>query len=198
MKPIEEFKTQEELNECLKWWQSKLFLDSWIIKAKICEPCDFSVEGRGGENSMVFENKESAIRILDKKYFPDDAIAIYCAEHVLVHELLHCKYNFLLNKGTFESVYVDVMEHQLLEEMAKTLIMAKYNLDFDYFKSGNEGPNGILLDDSMADWIKSARLEVKSHATTDNPMQLFDENGKLVLDSQMISEAICKAMTCGH
>ena len=135
MKPIEEFKTQEELNECLKWWQSKLFLDSWIIKAKICEPCDFSVEGRAGENSMVFENKESMIRILDKKYFPDDAIAIYCAEQVLIHELLHCKYNFLLNKGTFESVYVDVMEHQLLEEMAKTLIMAKYNLDFDYFKN---------------------------------------------------------------
>jgi hypothetical protein len=134
-KPMEEFKTQEELNECLKWWKDKLFLNDWIIKAKLCAPDDFAVDGRMGENSMVFENKESMIRILEKQYYPNDAIAIYCAEQTLVHELLHCKYNFLQNKGTYESIYVDVVEHQSLEQMAKSLIMAKYNLDFDYFRS---------------------------------------------------------------
>lgn len=131
----EVFNSKEELNECLKLWQEKLFLTDWIIKARICEPCDFNDEGNMGENSFDMVNKCCVIRILDKKYY-GDRIMKYCAEKVLVHELLHCKYNWLANEGSYEGKYVDVMEHGLLEQMAKSLIMAKYNLSLDYFDNG--------------------------------------------------------------
>ena len=52
----------------------------------------------------------------------------------LVHELLHCKYDWMGNQGgTYEGVYLDATEHQKLEEMAKSLIMAKYGVGYDYF-----------------------------------------------------------------
>lgn len=132
----EVFNTKEELNECMKWWQEKLFLTDWIIKARICEPCDFKDEGNMGENSFDMVNKCCIIRILDKKYYGNDRIMRYCAEKVLVHELLHLKYNWIANEGSYEGKYVDVMEHGLLEQMAKSLIMAKYNLTLDYFENG--------------------------------------------------------------
>lgn len=131
----EVFNSKEELNECLKWWQEKLFLTDWIIKARICEPCDFEDDGNMGENSFDMVNKCCVIQILDKKYY-GDRIMKYCAEKVLIHELLHLKYNWIENEGSYEGKYVDVMEHGLLEQMAKSLIMAKYNLTLDYFNNG--------------------------------------------------------------
>lgn len=131
----EVFNSKEELTACLKWWQEKLFLTDWIIKAKICEPCDFNDDGNLGENSFDMVNKCCVIRILDKKYY-GDRIMKYCAEKVLVHELLHCKYNWLSNDSSYEGKYVDVVEHGLLEQMAKSLIMAKYDLGLDYFADG--------------------------------------------------------------
>lgn len=130
----EVFNSKEELKTCLKWWQEKLFLADWIIKASICEPCDFDNEGNMGENSFDMVNKCCVIRILDKKYY-GNRIMKYCAEKVLVHELLHLKYNWIANESTYEGKYVDVMEHGLLEQMAKSLIMAKYNLNLDYFSN---------------------------------------------------------------
>lgn len=135
MKIIEVFKSKEELNECLKWWQDKLFLTDWIIKARISEPCDFIKEECCGENEFDMVNRCCVIRILDPKYY-GDRIMKYCAEKVLVHELLHCKYNWLANEGSYEGKYVDVTEHGLLEQMAKSLVMAKYNLSLDYFENG--------------------------------------------------------------
>lgn len=125
----EVFNSKEELNACLKWWKEKLFLTDWIIKAKICEPCNFIDEGNMGENSFDMVNKCCVIRILDKKYYGNDRIMKYCAEKVLVHELLHCKYNWIANESCYEGKYVDVMEHGLLEQMAK------YDLSFDYFNN---------------------------------------------------------------
>ena len=49
-------------------------------------------------------------------------------------EVLHCKYNWIANNDSYEGKYVDVMEHSLLEQMAKSLIMTKYDLSLDYFK----------------------------------------------------------------
>lgn len=130
----EVFNSEEELNECLKWWQEKLFLTDWVIKVRISEPCDFITEGSVGENEFDMVNKCCVIRILDQKYY-GDRIMKYCAEKVLVHELLHCKYNWLAYEESYEGKYVDVMEHGLLEQMAKSLIMAKYDLSFDYFEN---------------------------------------------------------------
>ena len=130
--PIDVFENQEQLNQSLKEWQSRLFLDDWIIKAYICEPHEFITPESQGENEFQIVNKCSVIRILDKKYY-GERIQKYCAELILVHELLHCKYNWLKDNGTYEGKYLDTMEHSLLEQMAKSLIMAKYGVGLDYF-----------------------------------------------------------------
>lgn len=130
--PIDKYTCQDELNQSLKEWQSRLFLDDWIIKTNICEPTDFIVQGRSGENEFQIVNRCCVIRIIDPKYY-GDRIMKYCAELILVHELLHCKYNWLKDDGTYEGKYFDTMDHALLEQMAKSLIMAKYGVGLDYF-----------------------------------------------------------------
>lgn len=131
-KPIEVFENQEQLNQSLKEWQNRLFLNDWIIKAYICEPHDFKEINVCGENEFDMTNKCCVIRILDPKYY-GERIMKYCAEKILVHELLHCKYNWIDNNDTYEGTYLDVSEHGLLEQMAKSLIMAKYGIGLDYF-----------------------------------------------------------------
>lgn len=89
-----------------------------------------------GINSMNFVSKEAVIKI---SKFPKEERKTFIAkvydEHTLVHELLHCKYNFLECSGSYESTYVDTLDPQQLEELAKTLIMVKYNLPFNWFNN---------------------------------------------------------------
>ena len=139
MEVKEVFKSKKELNDCLKWWQEKLFLTDWIIRAKIVSPDEFnSGTDIVGENTYDPTIKCSIIRIIDPKYYDYNNVMKYCAEKTLVHELLHCKYNWCNSDHTYEARYVDIIEHSLLEQMAKTLIMAKYDLPFDYFIESQE------------------------------------------------------------
>lgn len=134
MRPIEIFSSQDQIDECVKWWQEKLFLTNWIVKAEICPPDEFKVAESVGENVFDMVNQSCVIRILKPEFY-GERIMRYCAEKVLVHELLHCKYNWIYNESSYEGKYVDTIEHGLLEQMAKSLIMAKYNLTLNYFKS---------------------------------------------------------------
>jgi hypothetical protein len=130
--PIEEFTNQIMLDACLSSWQKTLFLNDWIIKASVVKPDEFIEENVCGENEFDMVNKSCVIRIMDKKYY-GERIMKYCAEKILVHELLHCKYNWLCPPNTLEGKYFDTLEHGLLEQMSKSLIMAKYGLGLDYF-----------------------------------------------------------------
>lgn len=85
------------------------------------------------QNGARKEELTSISGVLDKKYY-GDRIMKYCAEIILVHELLHCKMNWISNNDTYEGKYFDTVEHALLEQMAKSLIMAKYNVGLEYFK----------------------------------------------------------------
>lgn len=134
MRPIEIFSSQDQIDECAKWWQEKLFLTNWIVKVKICPPDEFKGAESVGENEFDMVNQSCVIRILKPEFY-GDRIMRYCAEKTLVHELLHCKYNWIYNESSYEGKYVDTMEHGFLEQMAKSLIMAKYNLTLNYFKS---------------------------------------------------------------
>lgn len=127
------FENQDELNEYLNYWKNILFLTDWIIVAKIVEPNDID-EGNVGQNNFNIVNRESVIRILAPKYEDEQAITKYCVEKILIHELLHLKYNILEPQGTYESTFLDVMEHSLLEQMAKSLIMARYGVGLDFFE----------------------------------------------------------------
>lgn len=136
--PIEEFENQEQLDKCLSYWKEKLGLQNWLIKARVVKQEDFELDGCSGENSFVYESRTSDIHIIRKEDFPEDTVERYCAESILVHELLHCMYCYLNFKGkygkkSYEIKYLKVNEHQKLDSMSKTLVMVKYNLPLEYF-----------------------------------------------------------------
>ena len=134
MSPVCVFESQSQLDETLYYWQNKLFLNDWIITAEVASLREIGLDDRCGENELDVEGKVSHIRILSADDFPDDYRLKICQEKILVHELLHCKLNLLSPDDSFESRFYDMFDHQRLEELAKTLIMVKYNLHFNWFR----------------------------------------------------------------
>jgi hypothetical protein len=138
-KPIDIFENAEQLEKCLREWQHVLFLDGWLIIAHIEDEIIDSdgevVKDAAGFNTFVFESSQANIQLLSKQSYEDNGnIFKHCMEKDLIHELLHCKYAWMSNPNQhYEMVYLEAKEHQILEEMAKSLIMAKYGVDYDYF-----------------------------------------------------------------
>lgn len=130
--PIIEFQSDEEMVECLQEWQTRLFLDDWIIKI-MRVPVDQMPEEAVGWNDFCIENKSAVIRLVIPNEDISSRIVKYSQEKTLVHELLHCKYNFMRPPDTYEARYLDTVEHGLLEQMAKSLVMAKYRIGLDWF-----------------------------------------------------------------
>ena len=136
--PVIEFESQEQINQYLDYWKDVLFLNDWIIKCSVTKVPLTSQDGTPLGGCIEFQvcNKCGTIKI----YSPsdkdkEDIIVKHCEEETMVHELLHCKYNWIKTDDSIESIYFDTMEHSLLEQMAKSLIMAKYNLKFSWFKN---------------------------------------------------------------
>ena len=135
MMPIMEFTSLKQAYDCLNYWQEKLFLQDWTIKIILASPEDMNLKEVCGENIYQIENKCCVIKILRPEYY-GDRITKYCAEAILVHELLHCLYNWVeRDYNSIEVAYYDILEHARLEQMAKSLLMVKYNLSFDWFKN---------------------------------------------------------------
>lgn len=138
-KPIEVFLSQEQLDDCLKWWQHRLYLDGWIIKARVVNTITDvdgnEVDSAVGYNQLAYAVSQSYIQILSEDGFNrlNPICTHICMEQVLVHELLHCIYNWIEGNESYEGIYLMGKEHQQIEQMAKSFIMAKYNLDYDYF-----------------------------------------------------------------
>ena len=134
--PIIRFESEEHLYASLKEWQDRLFLNDWIIKVSIVDEI-YNDEGEQlqGQNSFQVDNKACHIKLLKPNEDAETRIVKFCQEVTLVHELLHCKYNWCQAPTSHEGVYYDVSEHALIEQMAKSLIMAKYNLPFEWFKN---------------------------------------------------------------
>lgn len=133
--PIMEFTTDRQLQACIEEWKNKLFLQDWIIKGKLVEELyDADDQELAGKNSFQIVNKCCLIQIVKANEDNKSRLVKYCAEAILVHELLHCKYNWLSkDSDSIESAYYDTLEHSLIEQMAKSLIMTKYDLPFDWF-----------------------------------------------------------------
>lgn len=133
--PIMEFTSTEQAQECLKEWQERLFLSDWTLKVKLTSPEEMKFEDNCGENEFQMVNRCGVIRILRKEFYGDRIIK-YCAEKTLIHELLHCKYNWVERAyDSIEVAYYDTLEHSLIEQMAKSLLMAKYDLPFSWFNN---------------------------------------------------------------
>lgn len=131
MKFKEYFDTSEELYECFEKWQPRLGLSDWNIGIALVEPKDMEDE-RAGESNVQWVNKCGTISILKKEYMPKDMLIRQPHESTLIHEMLHFKF-FEAEPNSFESFYFDTMTHQLLEELAKALFLAEYNLPPKWF-----------------------------------------------------------------
>ena len=126
MQPIERFKDINQAVELLNEWKQRLGLFDWIIKVKLVEPHELS-EDSDGECEYIKIIKSAVIRILRPKYYGDRIIK-YCAEKILVHELLHCKLAMFGDDDGIEPLL-----HQTLDDIARALICAKYGITHDWF-----------------------------------------------------------------
>lgn len=134
MTPIIIFKNQKQAYEYLFYWRNLLGLQNWIISINLLynEPCIAPNWGRStnwramhvGEINIPMP-KPRQINTFPMRYVQED---------ILVHELMH----FLLpgiksEYDTTESDYYSKETHATLESIAKSLIMARYRLPFEYF-----------------------------------------------------------------
>lgn len=132
--PICEFKSQEELNRTLRYWQHVLHLDHWCIKARMTDKklLDDASNELCGLTQLVAENCEALIDISSN--VDETSFMKRCDEHTLVHELLHCVSLLAQNtEPTIEELFYNTMEHRKIEMMAKSLIMARYDVDLAWF-----------------------------------------------------------------
>ena len=114
-----------ELN-LLEEWQERLGLQDWVIALRYnCKESDMQLDNVDGETEWSTSTKDAIIRILDPKEY-GDRIENFDFEKVLVHELLHLKFAILdCEKGTYESKVMEVVRHQLIDDLARALVMAK-------------------------------------------------------------------------
>lgn len=124
--------TEEELLELSKEWQNRLLLSNWIIGFALVSSRELSNIEFAGESNVQWVNRCGTVSILRKEDIPQDMLMKQPMEMTLIHELLHFKFMGFDNTS-LEGCYWNEKQHQLLEDMAKALYMAKYNLKTDWF-----------------------------------------------------------------
>jgi hypothetical protein len=133
--PILEFDDDDIATECLKEWQDRLYLNDWIISFNPHVLPDDDTDYYG-QAVLNYVNKTATINIIKPTMKFKCKLTKFCAEHCLVHELLHLKYDMPEDKE-FLSLYFEHEQHMLLEQMSRSLIMVKYNLSRSWFDNVN-------------------------------------------------------------
>ena len=111
----------------LNEWQERLGLQDWAIVLRYnCKFSDLDTEDSIGETLWSNTIKNATIRIVSKEEYGNDRTLPYDFEKTLVHELLHIKFGLIdiMNNG-YESKVVDELRHQLIDDLARALVMAK-------------------------------------------------------------------------
>lgn len=134
--PIKEYISQKQLEQSLREWQERLFLTDWIIRIAQRDLVDMN--DRAGEIDFCYEKHSAFIYLTKTCEKTRNMIMKTYQEQTLVHELLHLKMNYINNLDTYEGKMVEIQEHALVEQLAKSLIMAKYNLSFDWFYNDDD------------------------------------------------------------
>ena len=132
-KPKMYIDTEEELLKLAKEWQSKLFLNDWLIGFSLATCREMSCIDWAGESDAQYVNRCGTVMLLRKEDMPENMLIKQPMELVLIHELLHFKF-VTFETNTIEGYYWNEKQHQLLEDIAKSLYMAKYNLDLEWFR----------------------------------------------------------------
>ena len=134
--PKMQFNNLAEMEKYMRRGQHILGLDHWYIEPRLVEELkDSDGEECWGLNVHEQVNRVAVVSVRKfRKGDDDQAPKKYCAEQILVHELLHCHYNWLQKDyKDHAAAFYDVKDHQQLELMAEALILAKYNLTRDFF-----------------------------------------------------------------
>jgi hypothetical protein len=131
-KPIEKFDNIKQAIACMEEWKERLGLHEWIIKLHFAEQGEMQINDSDGNVEYTFILKTARIDILKPQYF-GRRIMKYCAERILVHELLHLVFSYI-EKDDGE---LNKMTHQILEDMAMALICTKYGIDNKWFENIN-------------------------------------------------------------
>ena len=137
--PIMKFNDLEEANKWLDYYKEKLFLQDWNIKLTI-EPGNDDSD-TGAQVTYHSPEKEAIITIFrHSEKYNKDSVSKVCETHLLLHELFHIKldlpYDYYDNgKDTIEKREFYNNNHQLVDSMAKSVLMIQYNLDFSWFKN---------------------------------------------------------------
>jgi len=130
--PIIEFENIEKAKECLQQWKCRLFLDDWIIRLKFGHV-------KGGVGLIEYEPViKTAIITLEQssKEEQGNRCSKYSQECILVHELLHIVFDMpRMESIRLEDVEFHILQHQKTEFMARSLIMAKYGVEKDWFRN---------------------------------------------------------------
>lgn len=110
------------MDKLLKEWQKRLDLSDWVIGLRVdCPICNFNLDNCAGECEYDLVHKCAVIRLIREHEY-GDRILPYDKEKTLVHELLHIKFALIDNSG---NDIVDRYIHQLIEDMAKSLVRTK-------------------------------------------------------------------------
>ena len=132
--PIIEFENIEQACACLEEWKARLFLSDWIVKIVLCDADEMSLQDVSGECEWNYGCHSAVIRIL--KDPPKDRIIKVAHEVTLVHELLHMKIIYdMCDEDTIQGQYWRDQQHNLIDQIARSLIMAKYGVDFSWFRN---------------------------------------------------------------
>lgn len=123
------------LQDSLEWWKKVLHLQNWCIKAVLTDE-KLEVDGKAvhGRNTTEYLKCESFIEISTVEYAGE--YTKHCEELTLVHELLHCAMPLFCNdddSATMRDAWVELLEHQRIDMLAKSLIMAKYGVGIEWF-----------------------------------------------------------------
>jgi len=130
--PIMQFETDEQMQECLKEWQERLYLQDWAIKYEVKELDDALAEISTIHSLKVATISFHPITEESKK----KELLKYCAEKIMVHELNHIIFDVAkFNDGGYADVEFELLQHQKTELMARSLLMAKYGMSADWFKN---------------------------------------------------------------
>ena len=126
------FDNEHELLDVVHEWQERLGLSDWYIAARICKREDMNLEDCAGESEVQFLHKCALVSILRKEDLPNDLLIKQPMEETVIHELLHCRF-ISFDEHSREDAVFEIMQHQLLNDMARALFITKYNLSPDWF-----------------------------------------------------------------
>lgn len=149
MKPIREFKSEEEFQIIARELQHKLFLDDWsIVFIKTDKPIKLTNGNyASGLCNYDYCNRAATIRILNKDSWADSEETIddtplvtsNCALLNLIHELLHLRKEYIIPSDVLDddsdtlSAFERFEVHVNLEKMAKSIFMLITGVDTDFF-----------------------------------------------------------------